>query len=328
MSDSSITLTSSDSEEEIPRIRFIRDRNDVFQTFDEQEFKDRFRFSKLTIMELLNLFGNQIEPATFRNKSISSKDQLLITLRFLATGSFQQVIGDHINIHKSTVSRIVRRVIKCIASLKPRYIKMPDNDTLTSTKQRFFAIRGLPRVLGAIDCTHIKIQSPGGHNAELFRNRKGYFSINVQIVCDARLNIMNIIARWPGSTHDSTIFNDSPLCADLENGQYANSFLLGDSGYPCRTYLLTPFLRPSTPAEVAYNFAHCATRNVVERCFGILKRRFPCLSLGLRNLIPTTLNIIVACAVLHNIGLNDDMFEFPDVDDNAEDIHEQLFHDI
>ncbi|KAK4882777.1 hypothetical protein RN001_006096 [Aquatica leii] len=71
-------------------------------------------------MELLNLFGNQIEPATFRNKSISSKDQLLITLRFLATGSFQQVIGDHINIHKSTVSRIVRRVIKCIASLKPR----------------------------------------------------------------------------------------------------------------------------------------------------------------------------------------------------------------
>lgn len=39
----------------------------------------------------------------------------------------------------------------------------------------------------------------GGDYAELFRNHKGYFSINVQAVC------------WPGSTHDSTIFNNSRL---------------------------------------------------------------------------------------------------------------------
>lgn len=38
----------------------------------------------------------------------------------------------------------------------------------------FYRFAKFPSVIGAIDCTHIKIQSPGGGDqAELFRNRKG-----------------------------------------------------------------------------------------------------------------------------------------------------------
>ncbi|KAK9700633.1 DDE superfamily endonuclease [Popillia japonica] len=46
-----------------------------------------------------------------------------------------------------------------------------------------------PRVVGAIDCTHVRLQSPGGNMAENFRNRKGYFSLNVQVVCNATTKI-------------------------------------------------------------------------------------------------------------------------------------------
>lgn len=35
--------------------------------------------------------------------------------------------------------------------------------------------------------------------------------MNVQGVCDANLNFMNVVARWPGSSHDATIFNNSEL---------------------------------------------------------------------------------------------------------------------
>ncbi|KAG6463784.1 hypothetical protein O3G_MSEX014070, partial [Manduca sexta] len=142
-----------------------------------------------------------------------------------------------------------------------------------------------------------------GLQAETYRNRKGFFSINVQVVCDARLNIRNIIARWPGSVHDSTIFNDSPLCAQMEHGDYGNKLLLGDSGYPCRRYLLTPLLNPSTPNEESYNRAHIKTRNTVERLFGVLKRRFPCLHVGLQVNLQNVPAIIVACSVLHNIAM-------------------------
>ncbi|CAB3261071.1 unnamed protein product [Arctia plantaginis] len=84
------------------------------------------------------------------------------------------------------------------------------------------------------DCTHIKIQSPGGDDAELFRNRKSYMSINMQTISSPNLLITDIVARWPGSTHDSTIYQNSRRYERFERGDYQGSYLLGDSGYPLK----------------------------------------------------------------------------------------------
>lgn len=70
---------------------------------------------------------------------------------------------------------------------------------------------GIPNVIGLIDCTHVKVFSPGGEDPERYRNRKGYFSVNVQAIGSHNLKIMDIVARWPGSTHDSYIFDMSPI---------------------------------------------------------------------------------------------------------------------
>jgi hypothetical protein len=48
------------------------------------------------------------------------------------------------------------------------------------------------------------------------------------------------------------------VLAQLENGRYEDGFLLGDSGYACRSFILTPLLNPRTPAEEAYNNSHRA----------------------------------------------------------------------
>jgi hypothetical protein len=50
--------------------------------------------------------------------------------------------------------------------------------------------------------------------------------------------------------HDSTIFKGSLIGRKFINGVFGNGFLLGDSGYACATYLLTPFSNPSSPKEV------------------------------------------------------------------------------
>lgn len=85
---------------------------------------------------------------------------------------------------------------KCIASLRPLFIKMPHSQVEKQEVQiGFYQISKFPRVIGAIDCTHIRIQSPKSDIGEQFRNRKGYFSFNVQAVCNSKMEIMNIVAR-------------------------------------------------------------------------------------------------------------------------------------
>jgi hypothetical protein len=66
--------------------------------------------------------------------------------------------------------------------------------------------------------------------------------------------------------------------------------------------LLTPLLNPVSPQEHLYNEAHIWTRNVIERTFGVWKRCFPILAYGCRLKQETLLNLIIACAVLHNIA--------------------------
>ncbi len=80
------------------------------------------------------------------------------------------------------------------------------------------------------DCTHVAIQSPGGATSELYRNRKGYFSLNVQMVGSANLLVEDVVARWAGSVHDSTILANSRIFAKFETGEILNGYLLGDAG--------------------------------------------------------------------------------------------------
>ena len=95
--------------------------------------------------------------------------------------------------------------------------------------------------------------------------------------------------------------------------------MLGDSGYPCRRFLLTPFLNPGIPAETNYNNALCHTRVLIEQSFGVLKRRFQVLQGTIRTTPETAVNTIVACVVLHNIGIEQgDIIDFDFVIDQYE----------
>lgn len=92
---------------------------------------------------------------------MSPINQLLTALRFYATDGHLSTIADFIGIHESTASRIVALVTAVIARLRPLNIKMPEGEQIVTTQNHFFQIAGFPRVIGAIDCTHIRIQSPG-----------------------------------------------------------------------------------------------------------------------------------------------------------------------
>lgn len=83
---------------------------------------------------------------------------------------------------------------------------------------------------------------------------------------------------------------------------------------------MTPISNPTTPQEERYNKVQIKSKNSVECLFGVWKRRFPCLHIGLATKLSTTANIIVDCAVLHNIAVEvNDIFDVND--DNVDIIH-------
>lgn len=89
------------------------------------------------------------------------------------------------------------------------YIGMPmTTDEILDVQLKFYHIARSPKVIGAIDCTLVEIELPAGNDAEYFRCRKGWFAWNVQVVCDVQLQILGIVARWPGATHDQPVFNN------------------------------------------------------------------------------------------------------------------------
>ena len=114
-------------------------------------------------------------------------------------------------------------------------------------------IAGFPGVVGAIDGTHIRIIAPTENEHE-FVNRKNFHSINTQVVFDAQYNILDIVAKWPGSTHDARILDQCGIKGMFDrNVPQTSCHMLGDSAYPCKRWLLTPYRQPQTEVQAAYN---------------------------------------------------------------------------
>ncbi|VDI37838.1 Hypothetical predicted protein [Mytilus galloprovincialis] len=125
----------------------------------------------------------------------------------------------------------------------------------------------------------------------------------LKMVCDPNFRVTSLCAKWPGSVHDSRIFRTSGLCQQFENGIH-QGLLLGDSGYPCTKYLMTPYRSPADNCQGNLNRALCRTRVLIEQTFGILKRRFNCLHDGLRTTPEQSIKYVTSCVILHDIGIN------------------------
>lgn len=124
------------------------------------------------------------------------------------------ISGDLHGVSQPTVSRIVTKVSRPIAAYLPRFVHFPDDIKFLQTE--FYNIARFPQVIGYIDCTHVRIKCPNQEQAMLYVNRKGFYSINVQVVCDAQRRILDIVARWRGSVHDSRIWDSSRLREEFE----------------------------------------------------------------------------------------------------------------
>ena len=238
------------------RRRTFRERKDVLDDLDDRELVRRYRLDRAGVLFVTDLVRERLTRPTMRNKALSPEMQVIITLRYLATGKMQQCSADDLGISQQTVSKVISDTVNALSDITilSQFIRFPLTPVETQRKKaEFVQIAGFPEVIGVIDGTHVRIMAPSEQEAE-YVNRKRYHSINVQFVFDANYYVIDVVARWPGSVHDARILNESSLSRAFDEGIVpARCHLLGDSGYPSKKWLLTPYLRPQPGPQSAYN---------------------------------------------------------------------------
>jgi len=259
--------------------------------------------------------------------------------RFFARGVFQDDGKDIIGISQPSFSRIIHNFAQVLCRMTGQYIRFPDSEAdLAVIKQGFFQISGFPNIIGCADGSQFLIQAPSGDAEPLYINRKGLHSINVQIVCDHEMMIRDLVVKWPGSTHDSFIWQNSALRAKFVRNP-PNGWIIGDSGYPLEPWMLTPYGSTSSRPQRDFNTAHKKTRQIMERTIGLWKGVFRRLDKtgGVMIYRPAKVcRIIMAAGILHNMRRKlrlpeDEEFDLPpnliDADDNLEaNSSDQAYH--
>jgi hypothetical protein len=87
--------------------------------------------------------------------------------------------------------------------------------------------------------THVTARVPRSE-AHAYRGRKHYTNQNVLVFVDFDMEFTCVLARWEGSTHDSSILADSlEIPDDLKVSE--GKFYLADVGYACRPRILPHF---------------------------------------------------------------------------------------
>ncbi|KAG9218342.1 hypothetical protein CCMSSC00406_0007287 [Pleurotus cornucopiae] len=192
-----------------------------------------------------------------------------------------------------------------------RYMKLPPSDITPPeirTNPKLFPF--LKDCLGALDGTHIDAFIPDESQIARNRNRKGGLTQNVLAATTFDMRFAYVRAGWEGCAADSRVFADARATDfAIPPGKY----YLGDAGFPACDALLVPYRgvryhlkewsrSTNTPRDYKelFNLRHAQARNVVERIFGVVKRRFRLINTAPEYSLKKQAKMVLALCVLHN----------------------------
>ena len=199
--------------------------------------------------------------------------------------------------------------------MRDDHVKQPTGARLETIKKAF-AAKGFVNCMGAIDGSHVKIQTPTylENNEDYYCVRKGCNTVQMQAVCDHEGVFWDTVVGRPGCVHDARVLSNSDIYRNHDNimiggpkvlstGQNIMPYILGDSGYSNTPWLVTVFPGhdQALPREKRrFNFAHASARNVIERSFGRMKGRWRILLTKVRHKVELVPAIMMCCIILHN----------------------------
>ena len=164
----------------LKRERVLVDRSNPLESLLPEDVKGRYRFYPKTIYDICGLLKDQLRRRTRHSASFPVLWQILIALRYFASGADFIVIAYLFRISKSSVCRCVWSVAIALCRLSNRVIKMPSDKTLLEYRRSFFTMGGIPNITGIVDGCLVRIMRPT-ENTHEFICRKGWPALNIQV---------------------------------------------------------------------------------------------------------------------------------------------------
>ncbi len=249
---------------------------------------------------------------------ISPSMQLGMSLRYLTGGSYLD-IHDRYGVSKSSFYSLVFEYLELILQHYP--IVFPtDHAALENLADGFQQrqhkhMRGFLYALGALDGILLKIRQPTVKEITqptLYHCRKGFHTLNVQVICDAHKRYTYCAIDMPGSTHDSRAFANSSLAHVITAGSFPDHYyFLGDATYKGTSSILTPYVGNLRADESVFSFYHSSLRMTIEGSFGMLVNKWGILQGPIRLKICRAPVVIKACMALHNFIITHDLPQDP-----------------
>lgn len=268
--------------------------------------------------ELTKLFHSHNPPSIIGRPPITAPVQCAIGMLILGHGSALSLAATTFEICKASAHRIFKRFVQFVNTHLPK-ITMPTAAEAETNALKFAILAArhmraapvrMPKFFGAIDGCHIRVVPPEelrGH----YYNRKDFPSILLQGLVSPDCRFLDAFVGSPGRLHDANNYDLSEVEELIPKGHV----VLADAAYTMNWTVLTPYYGHMLSEEQErFNHLQSSLRIVVERSFGVLKKRFQILSgrMAFNDLLFAS-QVTHACCVLHN-------YVTPDRDDWPTDL--------
>ncbi|XP_049277298.1 uncharacterized protein LOC125775091 [Anopheles funestus] len=276
------------------------------------------RLSRNDFNYLLRAVESKIQKVdTNMRKSLSAKEKLIVTLRYLATGDQYKSLEYSFRISAQAISSFIPEVCDCLVETLRDYVKLPSSpDDWMKIVQGFEDKWNFPHTLGAMDGKHVGIKSPPNSGTNYYNYRK-FFSVVLLGVVDSNSNFIFADVGSRGRISDGGVFKNTLLYHKLETNEcnlpcpaplspssniLVPYMFLGDKAFPLTQYCLRPFggLTERRSTERNFNERHSKARRCVEMAFGILSGRFRVLKKPIELEEGNAKKVIMAAIYLHN----------------------------
>ena len=181
-------------------------------TDGQGELVARYRLPRHSFMELCNIVQRNIQRVTHRSHPLTVATQYWRRCAFICHGLYAEGCR-RLAWHQPAICLMIdhwRLSSNCMLGQGPGIIFRSNNQTSPKLLFFFGEVANIPNVVGCVNGTQIPVLAPH-HNEHLYICRKRFHAMNVQVVCDSQLRFTNIAAKWPGSTHDSFMGQNSAL---------------------------------------------------------------------------------------------------------------------